>query len=198
MARTYRKRRRADLEARTRLRIVESLVELHGSIGPAQTTIRAVAERAGVQRATVYRHFPDEQSMYAACSAHWAAENPPPDPRAWSHLSDLRRRSDVALAELYGFYGRNEQMLSNVYRDESAVEALGPALAAFREFLKTAASVIVGDQEKTRRDWLVLKAAVGHAIAFSTWRSLVRDQRLSRESAVRLMTDLINQAAIAP
>src|SRR5918996_4055938 len=86
--RPYRKRRRAELEDQTRLRITEAAVELHGRVGPARTTISAVADRAGVQRATVYRHFPDEDALFAACSGHWAAMNPSPDPSAWQAIRD--------------------------------------------------------------------------------------------------------------
>ena len=99
--RPYRKRRRAELEDETRLRITEAAVALHGSVGPARTTVSAVAERAGVQRATVYRHFPDERSMFAACSAHWIAANPLPDLGAWARIADPGERLRTALTELY-------------------------------------------------------------------------------------------------
>src|SRR5436853_2800585 len=81
--RPYRKRRRAEGEAETRQRITEATVRLHGTVGPARTTIKDVAAGAGVQRATVYRHFPDLESLFMACSAHWVSLNPPPDPAAW-------------------------------------------------------------------------------------------------------------------
>ena len=99
--RAYRKRRRAEQEEETRLRITEAAVDLHGSVGPARTTVSAIAERAGVQRATVYRHFPDEEALFAACSSHWAALNPPPDPAAWAEIADPDERLRRALSELY-------------------------------------------------------------------------------------------------
>ena len=82
--RPYQKKQRAELEAQTRRRITESTVELHRTLGPARTSISAVAERAGVRRSTVYRHFPDEAALFAACSAHWTALNPPPDITGWA------------------------------------------------------------------------------------------------------------------
>src|SRR5215218_6552962 len=87
-ARRYRKRRRAEQERRTRERITEAAVRLHGTVGPARTTVSGVAKEAGVQRATVYRHFPDEESLFAACSAHYWASNPMPNPDAWSSISE--------------------------------------------------------------------------------------------------------------
>src|SRR5687767_6704618 len=86
--RRYRKRLRAEQEQRTRERITKAAVKLHGSVGPARTTVSGVAREAGVQRATVYRHFPDEASLFAACTAHYWAANPVPDPGAWSSISD--------------------------------------------------------------------------------------------------------------
>src|SRR5215210_4031810 len=88
MSRQYRQTRRAALQDETRLRITEAAVELHGTVGPARTTISAVAERAGVQRATLYRHFRDEAALFGACSSHWSAANPPPDPAAWAEIGD--------------------------------------------------------------------------------------------------------------
>src|SRR4051812_49797197 len=78
--RPYRMKRRAELEASTRLRITESAVALHGTLGPARTSISAIAEHAGVRRSTVYRHFADEAALFAACSSHWRAADPAPGP----------------------------------------------------------------------------------------------------------------------
>src|ERR671919_461601 len=100
-ARQYRKRRRAEHEKRTRERITEAAVKLHGSVGPARTTVSGVAREAGVQRATVYRHFPDEASLFEACTAHYWAANPMPDPAAWKRIPDPAERCRRALAEIY-------------------------------------------------------------------------------------------------
>src|SRR6187401_2194671 len=101
--RTYRMRQRAEREAQTRRRITESAVALHEEVGPARTSISAVAERAGVRRSTVYRHFPDDEALFAACSSHFRAANPPPDPAAWAAMKDPARRTRIALGELYAF-----------------------------------------------------------------------------------------------
>src|ERR1700745_213689 len=101
--RGYRKQRRADTEEETRLRITVSALDLHGTVGPSQTSISAVARRAGVRRSTVYRHFPDETALFRACSAHWAAQNPPPDLEAWASIGPPNDRLEAALVELYGF-----------------------------------------------------------------------------------------------
>src|SRR6476469_5926026 len=116
--RPYRMKRRAESQRRTRERITESAVALHGTVGPARTTMSAVAEQAGVRRSTLYRHFPDEASLFEACSAHWAAANPPPDLVAWSLVGDPGERLTQALGELYAFYGRTESMFENLLRDE--------------------------------------------------------------------------------
>src|SRR5215218_11254697 len=121
--RRYRKRRRAQLEAETRLRITEATVDLHGSIGPARTSISAVAERAGVQRATVYRHFPDEDALFDACSSHWMAQHPLPDAAAWAKIEDPEERLRTALSELYEWYAHGEYMLEKTTRDLPLVPA---------------------------------------------------------------------------
>src|SRR5213596_2622883 len=112
--RTYRMSRRAESQAETRLRITESAVQLHGTLGPARTTMSAVAEHAGVQRSTLYRHFPDEAALFDACTAHWAAANPPPDLGAWAGIEDPGERLAIALGELYAYYGRTQPMLENL------------------------------------------------------------------------------------
>src|SRR5215213_11124019 len=106
--RPYRKRARAEQEQRTRERIAAATAALHGSVGPAQTTVSAIAERAGVQRATVYRHFPDDTALITACSAHWMMLNPAPDIAAWAAIGDVDERLRTALAELYAWYERTE------------------------------------------------------------------------------------------
>src|SRR5690242_14138110 len=109
--RRYRMTARAQSQLETRRRITESAVELHGSVGPANTTMSAVAEHAGVRRSTLYRHFADEAALFDACSSHWAASNPPPDITRWATIADPEERLRVALGELYAFYGRTSQMM---------------------------------------------------------------------------------------
>jgi AcrR family transcriptional regulator len=193
--RPYRKRRRAELEDETRLRITEAAVGLHGSVGPARTTISGVADRAGVQRATVYRHFPDEESLFQACSSHWATQNPPPDFQSWMEIADYDKRLRTGLGELYDWYTRNEQMLENVSRDAALVPAMQVPTAAFTAALQAAADALVAGRPERGGRRRRLRAAAGHAIGFGTWRSLVREQGLSPAQAVELMSRLVAAAA---
>src|SRR5688500_17982852 len=143
MSREYRKRARAQQEEQTRQRITEAAMELHGSVGPARTTISAVAERAGVQRATLCRHFPDEVALFGACSAHWAALHPPPDPARWGEIADHEERLRAALADLYAWYGSDEQMFMNVFRDAGLVPAMqGAVEARVRRFEASVAAIV--------------------------------------------------------
>ena len=189
--RPYRMTRRAELEEETRRRITESTVELHERLGPARTSISAVAERAGVRRSTVYRHFPDEGALFAACSSHWRAANPPPDVRAWAAVADPALRIEVALGELYAFYRRTERMYTSLLRDEPLVPTVQRLLRGFHDYVKVIEDILMvgrglrgGAARRTR-------AAIGHAVAFATWRSLARDQGLSDADAVRLMCLLV-------
>src|SRR5919206_5375810 len=115
--RKYEQQRRAEQQSETRRRIVEAILALHGEVGPARTTIKAIAERAGVERLTVYRHFADEGEIFAACSAHFEAETPPPDPADWAGVTDPAARLRAALLAFYEYYRRGEPMLAHVQRD---------------------------------------------------------------------------------
>jgi AcrR family transcriptional regulator len=193
-ARRYRKRRRAELEAQTRRRITEAAVKLHGTVGPARTTVKGVAEEAGVQRATVYRHFPDEESLFTACSAHWAQLNPPPDAEDWKAIRDPDERLRVALAELYGWYDWGEDMLVNIFRDASLVPAMQPAAAEFQTQFASYQPALMRGRPERGRHRAGVSAAIGHALVFPTWRSLIREQGMEQADAVELMVRLVGSA----
>ena len=195
--RRYEKRRRAENEAETRLRITEAAVKLHASVGPAKTTVSAVADEAGVQRATVYRHFPDEDALFAACSSHWIASNPPPDPSRWASVDGPAERLERALDDLYAYYERTERMLENNTRDVALVPALRPSMDAFLAYFDTAAEVLMEGRRLRGRARARARAAIGHALAFETWRSLVRRQGLRRREAVALMARLVAEPVSA-
>jgi len=192
--RPYRMTRRAELEEQTRRRITESTVALHEEIGPAQTSISAIAERAGVRRSTVYRHFPDEASLFAACSAHWRAANPPPDPRAWRAIADPAKRTRTALGELYAFYGSTEAMYTSLLRDESLVPIVQRLLGDFYGYLDAARGILLADRGLRGRRARTVGAAIGHALAFPTWQSLTQEQGLDDDEAAELMGVLVEVA----
>lgn len=196
-SRTYRLGRRVDAMTETRQRITEATVQLHGTIGPARTTISSIAELAGVQRQTVYRHFPAEEELFAACSAHYWERHPWPDPASWRSGDSVRARITEALARFYAFYADVEPMLTNVLRDAPVVpyiEKVG--LASYAEFLDGIARDLVATCAPPRDNRKAVAAAVRHALAFSTWQSLVRENRLSRRAAVELMSAMIEAARV--
>ena len=193
--RPYEKKRRAELEAETRLRITESAMELHGTVGPARTSISAVAERAGVRRSTVYRHFPDEAALFMACSSHWAAENPVPDIEGWRSIADPDERLRAGLDELYAFYRRTEQMMDNLHRDELAMPIVKRLFTPFRGYLSAARETLVRGRPVRGRRRDTTRAAIGHALAYPTWRSLTREQGLDDVQAAALMCELVAGAA---
>lgn len=193
--RPYKMKRRAELEAQTRQRITESAVALHGSLGPARTSMSAVAEHAGVPRSTVYRHFPDEQALFGACSAHWAAENPPPDITAWERLEDPDARLEVAFDELYGYYRQAGDMLDKLLRDEATVPMVAELFAPYHQFLAAITEILLrgrGLRGKARRR---VRAAIGHAVSFRTWQQLTGEGGLSDRGAAELMRRLVAAAS---
>jgi len=196
-ARKLKLKLRAERQAQTRQRIVEAAVELHGTRGPARTTITAIAEHAGVERVTVYRHFPDDRSLLEACSAHVRAQVPPPNPRPWKKLSDPRTRTETALTELYPYFRLTSRGWAAILRDaeilpivrEIAEKRRLGYLAEVRDILAVGWGV-----RGERRE--LLRAALGLAVDFRTWETLAEKQGLSDAQAVQLVTDIVVRAPI--
>lgn len=172
--RPYKMKKRAASLKRTRQRIVSAALELHSSIGPKNTSISNIARRAGVRRLTVYRHFPDEAALYAACSSDWLSRHPLPDPASWQRIESAGKRSAAALAALYAYYRRTAPMLKLVHRDHEEVEALQGPVQAFGRYLDATCDDLVAAWHPRGRKPKMLVATVAHALAFSTWRSLAK------------------------
>jgi AcrR family transcriptional regulator len=189
--RPYRMKKRAEAEEATRRRITESAVHLHGTVGPARTTVSALAEHAGVRRSTIYRHFPDEASLFAACTAHWAAENPVPDLGAWAAIEDPDQRLRAALGALYVYYRRTSRMMENLIRDEPVSVLVQQHFAAYHGYVGAARDLLLRGRRARGRARIRERAAIGHALAFTTWRSLALDEGLDDDQAVELMIRLV-------
>jgi AcrR family transcriptional regulator len=185
--RTYELKRRAERQEETRRRIVGAAVELHTTLGPSRTTVHAIAEKAGVTRPTVYAHFPDARSLFEACSAHVRATIPPPDPTPWHSISDPSERLETALRDVYGYYERLEPLLENVQRD-AAVMPLVAEMNAYRtRYLEQIRDLLLEAWPTRRGASARLRRAIGHALEFRTWQSLVRRQGCATEEAAQLM-----------
>jgi AcrR family transcriptional regulator len=189
--RPYRLKERAESQERTRQRIAEAAMELHGSLGPAKTSISAVAQRAGVQRATVYRHFPDEAALFAACSAHWASLYPPPDPAAWAAVANPDERLRAALRDLYEWYSAGGDMLVLVLRDEEHVPERN--IGEVKGTLQAIEGLLLEGRDLRGRRRERVAAAIGHAIDPRTHKSLT-ERGLSDDEAVAVMTAAVSAA----
>lgn len=188
MARKYELKRRAESQAETRRRIVEAAVQLHQTKGPGLTSISDVARLAGVQRNTLYRHFPDEHALLLACSGHYGQLNPPPDPTAWQAEPDAERRLRLGLTDLYSFYERTEEMLTRVVRDAEFHEGVREIQKLRRGPFAAAAYAALAEVLPRRAR---SRAMLGVALDFHTWKSLVREGGLSQEAAVHSMVAAI-------
>lgn len=193
MTRKYELKKRAETVEETRRRIVEAAVELHGTVGPARTTVSAIADRAGVQRQTYYRHFPSERELLTACSGLWEEQHPPPDPEGLRALPGGLERLRAGLTGLYAFFEEGEGMLANVVRDAAVHELTaeiaqmrGTGLRVLRDVL---AEVLVPRGGSPR-----VEALLDLALDFTTWQALVRRSGLSRDEAVELLVDLVGCA----
>jgi shikimate kinase len=187
--RPYRLQARAAAMDATRRRITRAAVELHGTVGPAATTMSAVADRAGVTRATLYRHFPDTATLFAACSAEFLAAHPRPDPARWPAAGDPARRLVDALVELYAYYRSTEAMRANLLRDLAVLPpAIAAGVAGLPEVMREA---LTADWPADTRP--LRRAALGHALAFETWRSLAHEG-LDDPQAASLMASFVDHA----
>ena len=189
MARTYTLKRRAEQQEETRRRIVEAAVELHSSLGPARTTISMVAERAGVQRHTLYAHFPDERSLTMACSGLVEERDPVPDATAWQGIVDRRERLTAGLRAVYDWYERNASLVACVLRDseyhpliqEITELRYAPPMAAWHK--------VLGAKLSAKQ-----RAVLRLALSYYTWRTLVRDAGLTQGAAVAAMVEAVDVA----
>jgi AcrR family transcriptional regulator len=193
--RRYEKRARAAQEQATRLRIIDAAIGLHGTIGPARTTISAIAEHAGVRRATVYRHFPDERALLMGCSGTFAQRNPPPDPATWVSTADPDARLAAALDAIYGWYERTEPMLTAVLRDAEAVPIIQEIQAAGRlVYLAEVEDGLASGWGARGRAAKRLRATIGLALDFLAWRTLA-ERGLGRADVIAVMSSAVRAAA---
>lgn len=185
MARSYRLKRRAERQDETRQRIVDAAVELHQTKGLTATTISDIAELANVGRVTVYRHFPDEESLVGACSGQYFERHPLPDPTPWASIPDATARLRRGLRETYAYHRETEPMMSKVIADARDLPIMAPYHAHWRRAAEIlAAAWPAKDRSKS------LRAALGLALSFDTWRTLIRDQGLTDIQAIELMLRL--------
>lgn len=186
MARNYTLKRRADSKAETRRRIVEAAVALHGTIGPASTTVSMIADKAGVQRHTLYAHFPDERSMLMACSGHEIERDPTPDAEPWRAIADPAARLRAGLSAVYAWYARNAGLLACVLRDAEHHD-LVREISALRYAAPIGAwhAVLGAGLSDTQRAMLAL------ALSFHTWRTLTAEAGLSQDDAIAAMTKAV-------
>jgi AcrR family transcriptional regulator len=200
--RKYEQKLRAERQDETRQRITEATAALHQEIGPAQTTISAIAERAGVERLTVYRHFPGEGDLLLACQQHFRAQHPLPDPTLWADIPDPSKQLRVALMALYAYYRDTEAMTANILHDAPLMPELAAILTGRDAYFAALQAHLADGWGVSEHAHGMLSAAIGHALDFETWRSLARRQRLTDEQAVammlRLVTSLVgDEAAIS-
>ncbi|MDP9473640.1 MAG: TetR/AcrR family transcriptional regulator [Chloroflexota bacterium] len=198
MPRKYELKRRAERQEETRRRIVEATVELHRELGLARTTISAIAERAGVERLTVYRHFPDDVALLSACSARFAELHPLPNPAEWTVLTDPETRLRKALADIYTYYRGAEPMLTNVFHDAPHLAAMGDILDSWESYWRQVHEILLAGWGAPQGNEAALTATVGLAVDLGTWRALTQRQGLSDSDAASLMTHLVRCATGGP
>lgn len=194
--RRYEKRQRAEGEAKTRRRIVDATIALHALVGGPATTVTAIAARAGVSRLTVYRHFPDDHALLAACTSTYLADHPPPDFPAWAAIADPVERLWTGLSALYPFYRHNRDLLARADQEMPSNPVLRDVLSDYTAAIAAMREVLLPGWQP--QDPALLRAALGHAVDFGTWHSLAVDQGLADPDVIWLVGRLVAAAATPP
>ena len=195
--RRYQLKERARRQEETRRRITEATVDLHEEVGPAATTIAEIARRSGVQRLTVYKHFPDEPSLFAACSAHWTAAHPLPETEALRSIADPRQRTLAALREIYAYYAANNRMLGHLTRDAQAMPALRDQVERdFGPYMEEVGEVLLAGWKLRGKRRELLAAQIALVLRFEGWQAL-RERAGKPGRAADLAADLVGAAAQA-
>lgn len=191
MTRKYQLKRRAEQQDETRQRIVEAAMNLHQTVGLTRTSITAIAQQAGVERLTVYRHFPDEQALFTACSSHYQALNPLPEPSDWMHIGDSETRLRQALTEIYAYYQRTERMQIHLVHDLPDLPAMQPLMEPFIAYLSQVRDGLAQGWGTQGRIQEKLCAVLAHALDFRTWYAFTREQFLPEDEVVALMVQFV-------
>lgn len=195
MARRYRLKKRAQRQEKTKQRIIQAAIELHEALGPARTTISAIAERAGVERLTVYRHFPTELSLFTACTKHYWSKHPFPDPEPWRFIADPASRLERALHEVYAYHRSTQTMTVSFLRDAPIKPVVVQTTSIYVQHWKHMQDVLALGWKVPRQTRHILLGVIGHALAFQTWYSLACQQGLREEEAIRLMVGMVRNVA---
>ena len=86
----------------------------------------------------------------------------------------------------------SEEMLAAGIRDIQHVPA--GSREAFFGYFQTVHAVLIAGRRERGRTRLRIAGAIGHAINFNTWHSLVREQQLSVDDAITLMAATVRAA----
>lgn len=190
--RKYELKDRARQLEETRRRITEATIDLHRTVGPVATRVSEIARRAGVERRTVYNHFPDQVSLLRACSQHWRALHPAPDPAKWLVIEEDGKRLRRVLRDLYAWYRETEEMTANVLRDAETLPALRDVIeTGLGTYLDRVRHILTASVRARGRRRARIEAAVRAAVDFHFWRSL---SSLADEDAAELAAGLVELA----
>jgi AcrR family transcriptional regulator len=194
--RKYELKARAETQEQTRQRIAKAAAELHEKVGPAETTVAEIARRAGVSRLTVYKHFPDNATLYPACSAHYLSRNPLPDFAAALAPEDPVERVGSLLRTVYSeWYSKQHRMMRNLNRDRRLDPALDEFMRANGDVAlggladAATAGFQLGPERATR-----LRSLIRVALDFWTWDRLEAEGVADADKA-ELMTDALTAVA---
>ncbi len=195
MARKYELKSRAARQEATRQRIVEAVIALHEEIGPARTSISAIAERAGVERLTVYRHFSTEGEIFRACSAHFDELHPFPDLTRWQAINDPFARLELGLTELYRYFAETERMFAAAMRDAPSTPAMHDTFMRYQDGFRAVFAMLLAGFDTAGIVLETVRLPILLATDFRTWQIMVREQGMDISNAVAYQLEIARCAA---
>lgn len=194
MTRKYELKSRAARQEATRLRIVEAAVALHEELGPARTSISAIAERAGVERLTVYRHFANDGEIFQACSARFDELHPFPDLVRWNEIADPFDRLAFGLSELYRYFEETERMTVAVLRDVATTPSIQEVFARYQQGFRAMMELLISGFATSGIAVERVQLPIRLATDFRTWQIMVREQEMSLAEAVAYQLQIVRCA----
>ena len=197
--RPYELKARAEAQRRTRERIAAAAAGLHEEVGVAKTTVSDIARRAGVQRLTVYNHFPGLRELLPACSVHYLSAHPLPDVTDALALDEPRERLGATLAAFYGWYRENERLQLHVQGERASVPELEAWMSQSSDVMlgQLADGLATGFGLRGKRAERA-RALIALALDFWTWRRLSQEGLDDADAAALMADSLCAATSVRP
>lgn len=164
--RRYSMDKRKEAIEQTRRRILDATMSYHFENGIYPTSFEELAGRAEVSVATIYRHFPDLDTLVGACGADFFAlvDWPAPGSIDYGRATDPQARLRILVERLCRSYKKGEPGFRNMHGEAHLVRTLAEVKVQSNAAIKDLVREAIGDGPRV--------AAVAAVVDFPVWASL--------------------------